>query len=228
MMLSLVKNRIWHAQQPVRFGPLTVRTRMTVVRLSTGKLWVHSPIEPQPGLRSEIASLGEVGFVVAPNKSHHLYFLPFLHAFPEARGFVASGLAEKKPELGRFPVLSSHLAEWEPELRGFEIKGLPALDETIWFHLETGTLILTDLLFSIGRETRGLGAIAARLLGVYDGLAMSRTMKMLIKDRHAFSRSVAELMELDVKRIILAHDQVIEDDPAGKFAEAFRWLPTVA
>jgi hypothetical protein len=197
---------------------------MTVVRLATGGLWVHSPIDPHPELVAELSSLGEVRFVVAPNKSHHLFFLQFVQAFPGAIGFVAPGLTEKRPELGDFELLGSDQANWEPDLRSFEIEGLPLLRETVWFHQATGTLILTDLLFCIGHDTRGVGALAARLLGVYERVAMSRTMKMLTKDKVALRRSVAALKDLNLQRIVLAHDQIIEDDPGRRLDEALRWL----
>lgn len=39
--VELESNRLRHAQQPLKFGPVELATRMTVVRLSDGSLWVH-------------------------------------------------------------------------------------------------------------------------------------------------------------------------------------------
>jgi hypothetical protein len=221
---SLVPGKIWHAQQPLKFGPLSITSRMTIVRLQDGSLWVHSPIAPTPDLVSAISALGTVRFVIAPNKSHHLHFLPFLKAFPHARGCIAPGLAGKRPELENFHDIAIAKADWEPELQGYFMHGLPVLNETVWFHEATGTLILTDLLFCLGPENTGVNRAAARLLGIYDRLAMSRTMKLLTKEKAALARSVALLKSLPVERIVLAHDQVIESEPKEKLERALQWL----
>ena len=48
-------------------------TRMTVVRLSDGGLFLHSPIRLDGGLRAQLDALGEVRAIVAPNRFHHLF-----------------------------------------------------------------------------------------------------------------------------------------------------------
>lgn len=74
LLSVLVNDQVWHVQQPLKFGPMSISTRMTVVRLADGTLWVHSPVQPTPGLTAELSNLGVVRYVVAPNKSHHLFF----------------------------------------------------------------------------------------------------------------------------------------------------------
>ena len=219
----LSPDSLWHATQPLRFGPLSLSTRMTVVRLQDGSLWVHSPISPTTDLVDELAAIGRVRWVVAPNRSHHLFFLPFLAAHPSAEGFIAPGLATKRPDLRHFPGFPA-AAPWRGELTAFAIEGLPVLNETVWFHPATGTLIVTDLLFCFSTENRGLTKLVARLLGVHGSLGMSRTMKLLVKDKTAFRTSVAPLLALPVTRIIVAHDQIIGDQCTSRLARAFAWL----
>mgnify|MGYP005847767769 FL=1 len=220
---ELVADSVWFTQQPLRFGPIRLTTRMTVIRLQDGSLWVHSPVMPSPELSAELARLGPVLYVVAPNKSHHLFFLPFMHANPAALGFVAPGLAKKRPDLASIPVIPRD-APWSDELPGWFIEGLPIIDETVWFHRSSGTLLLTDLLFCFGPDNTGLAAWVAGLLGVRNKLAMSRTMKLLTKDRLALRRSVEPLLSLPVKRVVLAHDQIIENAPIEQLRKAFSWL----
>lgn len=220
---AIAPHLLWHATQPLHFGPLRISTRMTVVRLADGSLWVHSPITPTPALVAALNQLGPVRYVVAPNKSHHLFFLDFLNAFPSAQGFVASGLASKRPDLDRFARIAPD-APWGPELQGYRIEGLPILNETVWFHPATGTLILTDLLFCFSPSHRGLTGLVTRMLGVRGVLAMSRTMKWAVRDRQALAASVAPLLALPVQRVILAHDQIVEHDAQARLAQAFGWL----
>ncbi len=220
---AIVPGEVWHARQPLRFGPLELTTRMTVVRLRAGGLWVHSPIAPTPALCAALRDLGEVRFVVAPNRSHHLFFRAFLETQPHARGWVAPGLKDKRPDLAEFPELRGPLP-WDDELAPHFIAGLPIIDETVWFHAATRTLILTDLLFAFGRDNARLTRFVARLLGVLDHVGMSRTMKLAVRDRNALAASVRPLLALPVDRIILAHDQIVTDEASLRLRRAFDWL----
>jgi hypothetical protein len=152
-----------------------------------------------------------------------LFFLDFVNAFPAAEGFVAEGLDAKRPDLARFPRVPRP-APWGAELEGFFIEGLPILNETAWFHVDTGTLILTDLLFCFSSTNRGLTAFVSQLLGVHGVLAMSRTMKLATRDKQALARTVAPLLTLPMKRVVVAHDQIVEGDAAVKVGKAFAWL----
>lgn len=220
---ELVPNHIWYEQRSLRFGPINIQTRMTVIRLREGALWVHSPIEPSPRLLADLSRLGEVKYVVAPNRTHHLFFQRFLASFPHAEGFIAPGLSEKVKALSEYPVVPLP-GPWKEELQSWFIDGLPVLSETVWFHEKTGTLLLTDLLFSFGTNNTGLSRWVATLLGVYDRLGMSLTMKLMTKDKQALRRSIEPLLLLPVQRIVLAHDQVIEEQAAARLREAFEWL----
>lgn len=220
---AVVPGKIWHAQQPLRFGPLAIRTRMTVVRLRDGRLWIHSPIAPSPHIDRSLRDLGDVRYVVAPNRSHHLFLKAFLQAHPEASVWLVPGLHGKDQDLAELPELQGR-PPWDDELVPYSIGGLPIIGETVWFHDETGTLILTDLLFCFGRDNPWPVRATAGVLGVLDKLGMSRTMKLAVRDREALAASVRPLLALPVERIVLAHDQIITDQARSRLEQAFRWL----
>jgi len=222
-LVCIVPDTLWHAQHPLKFGPISLTTRMTVVRLRDGSLWIHSPIPPTSEIVEQLQRIGDVRYVIAPNRSHHLFFLEFVAAFPAAEGFIAEGLELKRPDLARFTRIRRD-APWSSELQGFFIAGLPVINETAWFHGDTETLILTDLLFCFSRTTRGLAGLISKLLGVHGELGMSRTMKLTIKDKQALANAVTPMLSLPIKRVIVAHDQVIEEEAAVKFSQAFAWL----
>lgn len=225
MLHALVPGQIWHARQPLRFGPVELATRMTIVRLQDGGLWVHSPIMPTAELVAAVRELGDVRHVVAPNRSHHLFFLPFLAAFPGAEGWIAPGLSEKRPDLRGYAELGDG-APWAAELHPYFIRGLPLLEETVWFHAGTGTLVLTDLLFRVGTNPSPWVRIAARTLGIYRRLGMSRTMKLAVRNKVQLAASIAPLLSLPVQRIVLAHDSVVDTDASAQLRAAFEWLRT--
>lgn len=219
----VVPHAIWHASQPLRFGPVAFTTRMTVVRLDDGSLWVHSPIAPTPELIEAVHAVGPVRYVIAPNKTHHLFFLPFMAAHASATGFIARGLAAKRSDLKGYATIPGE-PPWGGQLQGYFMEGLPVLHETVFFHAPTGSLIVTDLLACFSLRHRGLTALASRLLGVRGRLGMTRTMKFATRDRQALSRSVAPLLGLPVQRVIVAHDEIVEERPVEKLTQAFAWL----
>jgi len=222
---TLVPGQIWYARQPLKFGPLNLTTRATFVRLANGEVWAHSPILPTPELLGAIAKIGPVKYVIAPNKSHHLFFLAFLQACRDAEGYIAPGLADKRPDLAGFPTIPSvEGTPWITELDSLFIEGLPVINETVWFHNQSGTLILTDLLFCFGQDHALLARLAARLLGVYGRLGMSRSMKLLIQDRTALSRCAQRILDWDVRRIVVAHGEIIEANAKQRLVEAFKHL----
>jgi hypothetical protein len=195
---------------------------MTVLRLGDGSLWVHSPIAPTDALVAELNALGRVRAVVAPNRSHHLHFLPFLHAFPGARGYVAPGLADKRPDLAHIEIASPD--GWRPDLEGIFVEGLPAIAEIAWHHPVTRTLILTDLLFCFGTDNPPFARLLARVLGVDGRLAMSRTLRLLVRDRAALAATARRLLGLAVGRVVVAHDSVVDVAARKQLARAFEWL----
>jgi hypothetical protein len=74
-------------------------TRMTVVRLQQGGLWLHSPVAMTDELKGAVAELGDVCYVVAPTNFHHLYVGPWLEAWPDAVLYGAPGLGKKRKDL---------------------------------------------------------------------------------------------------------------------------------
>ena len=91
MLQELAKN-IWTASVHHSFIGLHVGTRMTVIRLSSGKLLLHSPVALPEQLRSEIDALGPVAHIVCPKPvSPHVCVL--------SGGHVSTGTAARSSRL---------------------------------------------------------------------------------------------------------------------------------
>ena len=74
-------------------------TRMAVIRLTGGGLFIWSPITLTEGLKRELSALGEVAHIVAPNSLHHLFIAEWVVGYPTASLHAAPGLAGKRPDL---------------------------------------------------------------------------------------------------------------------------------
>ena len=75
--------------------PLPFTTRMTVVRLGNGDLFIHSPIAFEPALADRLQARGTVRHLVSPNQFHYAHIGEWSRAFPGAVAW-ASPRARKR------------------------------------------------------------------------------------------------------------------------------------
>ena len=161
-------DRVWIAEAPLRFYGVPFGTRMTVVRLADGGLFVHSPLDPVPRLRAEIDALGPVRYVVSPNKLHHLFLAVFQEAYPSAKMFAPPGLREKRRAL-RFDGALGDAPDpaWSADLGQTIVRGSRVMEEVLFFHDASRTLIVADLCEHFGPWSPRLTRLVARLAKMY-------------------------------------------------------------
>ena len=99
---------LWVTEQPLRFGGVELGTRMSVIRLRDGGLFLHSPVPIDPKLRRGLDALGPVRFAVAPNRFHHLYIAEYPLLYPEMKLFAAPGLEHKRKDIAWEGILDDH------------------------------------------------------------------------------------------------------------------------
>lgn len=68
---------------------------MTVIRLGSGELFVHSPTPLTPSLRVETERQGKVRFIIGPNRIHYWWIPEWKSAFPEAQVYLAPRIREQ-------------------------------------------------------------------------------------------------------------------------------------
>ena len=200
-------------------------TRMAVVKLSDGGLFLHSPIRLDGGLRMELDALGEVRAIVAPNKFHHLFAADCREAYPNAKLYAAPGLPEKRKDLKFDGLLADEpRIEWRGDLEQQRIQGMPMVNEVAFLHPSSRTLILTDLVFNVP-EGRPWGLpVVSGLLGVGGGFGPSRLGRLLIRDKQAARASLGLIMRWDFDRLIMAHGDVVETGGHQKLRDAFGFI----
>lgn len=224
MQLEPLDTHLWHATHAFKANGLPITTRMTVVRLPGRKLLIHSPIPMPPGsaLLRQVQDLGSVAFIVAPNKMHHLFLAPCAAAFPDAVVYGPQGLAQKRPDLATTlrTLPAGDLPEWLPDLEHFAFEGIPAGNESVWFHRPSATLIVTDLLQWMAGDLPWSTRVYATLTGVRSKLAVSLTVRALVRDRAAASRSAERLLRWPFARVVVAHNCIIDTDARAQVTRA--------
>jgi len=74
-------------------------TRMAVIRLSDGRLFIWSPVRLTEILRAEVDTLGRVAHIIAPNSLHHLFLVEWKSTYPGAKVYAPPGLRKKRKDI---------------------------------------------------------------------------------------------------------------------------------
>src|SRR5690242_13699475 len=123
-------------------------TRMTVVRLATGDVWLHSPIAYDPALARTVSAIGPVRHLVSPNKIHYAHIREWKDAFPDAITWTSPGVRQRASARRIQVSFDRELSEDAPEewrdcIVQTAIRGR-FMDEIVFFHRASKTLILAD------------------------------------------------------------------------------------
>ena len=208
---------------------LPFTTRMTVVRLPDGGLWLHSPVPAAPELVTALESLGPVRHLIAPNSLHYSWIGEWHARFPDAIVHAVPGLARKaKAGLPEHRLLGT---EPDPAWAGAIDQTLlagPMLTEADFFHRQSLTLILTDLIENF--EPRRVRSRAfqwlLRLVRVVDpdGSMPIDIRATFWRRRNALRSVVHEMIDWAPERIVVAHGRCYDRDGAAELRRAFAWL----
>lgn len=216
---------LWVTEAPLRFMGLEVGARMSVIRLASGELFLHSPVEPSPELRGALDALGRVKFLVCPNRLHHLFAGAVRDAYPASEIHVAPGLETKRQDLDIADVLHDVPdARWAEAIDQHLVRGAPFVNEVVFLHRPTRTLLLTDLAFNFGPSAPAWTRLAMRWMGAKEFGPSYAERFLAIRDRAAARRSFEQLLRWDFDRVIVSHGDVLESGGPARLREAYGWL----
>ena len=223
-MLTPIDHDLWSTTRPLRFFGLETGTRMTIVRLASGGLFVHSPVALDPALRRAVDELGPVAAIVAPSRFHHLYVAEWRAAYPDALRCCCPGLEQKRPDVHWHRVLGDvPEPEWRAELDQVFFGARSLENEVVFFHRATRTIVLADAVFNLGTHPSGLTRAVMRLMG---GSAPGATWleRLLIRDRAAARAEVDRMLAWNAERIVPAHGDVLPTGGTEVLRKAYAWL----
>lgn len=223
-MLTSITQNVWTMHHPFVVNGVPTTSRMTVIRLNDGCLWVHSPVPISPDVKAQLDELGDVHHIVAPSLAHHLFVRTFANHYPFATLYGAPGLAAKRPDLVSLQTLDLHPGPWAPELEGVLFGGMPKVNETVWFHPASGTLILTDICQNWTGPLAWQARCWAKLSGVHMHFDVPLIVRLLTRDRLAAKASAQELLRWPIERVLLGHNTHIEDKAKAQLTRAFRFF----
>jgi len=216
---------LWVAERPLKLAVGDIGTRMTVIRLGDGSLFLHSPVRLDAATQQALDGLGPVGSVVAPSKAHHFFAGDYRAAYPLARLYGPPGLAEKRRDLLLDEVLSdAPPTAWRHEIEQHLFRGAPYMNEVAFFHRATRTLLLTDLAFNVAADRTAGARLFYWAVGAAGRFGPHRFVRSLIRDRGAARASVQHILGWDFDRVIVTHGDVLETGGHERLAAAFAFL----
>lgn len=227
-MLTPFGEEIWIADGPIAIiQGFRYPTRMAVVRLPGGALFVWSPVALSVELRAAVDALGAVAFVVAPNALHHLHLGDWQRAYPEARLYAPPGLRKRRPDI-RFDadLGDAPPPEWSDEIDQVAVRGNLITTEIVFFHRRSGTAIFTDLIqhFEPSWFPGWRGFVAKLDLMTAPEPAVPRKFRYAFIDRKAARAAIRRILAWPSTKVLMAHAAPIEADGQAFIRQAFGWL----
>jgi hypothetical protein len=219
---AIVPDFIWVTERPIWFSGVRLRSKTTVVRLAGGALWVHSPCAPTEEICAELDKLGEVRWIVVPNRFHHLQTPAAAARYPRA-SVVGPKSAQARNSQVRLTMSADDPAyiRATPDLSSIPLQAAPFLDETVFFHAASGSLIAADLLMSACARDHWTWRTAARIWGRYEKVGTPPDVRLRVPASRAVAESIAQMRALPLERILVAHADAITERPAEQLAEAW-------
>lgn len=208
-------------------------TRMTIIKLNDQTLWCHSPIKPNEKLLKEIDQLGEVKHLISPNKIHYAYIKEWKKHYPNAIAWSSPGVEKRAYSQNikvsfDYPLEDETPSYWENEIKQLIFKGSRAIEEVVFFHKSSQTLILTDLIenFETPQTTGYFWKSVHKFAGIADpdGKTPIDLRMTFLGQKERARQCYNQMLDWQPEKIILAHGRWYDKNGTEELKRAFRWL----
>lgn len=221
-----VPDTLWLREYPVRMSGARFNARMTVIKLPSGELLIHSPCAFDEVLAAEVAAIGPVAAIIAPGNLHWLHVRSCQQAFPDAVTYVCPGVDQRAKELEFDFVLGDDAPPlWVGELAQVALQGTRVMREVAFLHHASRTLLLVDLVENFTPATPGTNAVLRilfRALGMWNRPSPAPEYRFAWGDKARVREGMARILAWDFDRVILSHGDLITRDARSIVARAWR------
>lgn len=219
---------IWIAEGPVvDFYSFPYPTRMAVIRLRDGTLFVWSPIALNDALRAEVDALGPVAHLVSPNAIHHLFLGEWKDAYPLARLYASPGLPKRRRDL-RFDAVLGDAPEpaWADDIDQVAMRGSFIMTEIVFLHRASRTVIFADLIENFRSDWfKGWRAVVTRMDGIIGPPGGApREWRATFWRRDQARRALERILAFAPRQVVMAHGEIARENGTEFVRKAFRWL----
>lgn len=230
--LKPIAENIWIVDGPlIAFKGVPFPTRMTIIRLADESLFVHSPTALTPALKARIDELGPVRHLVSPNKIHYWWIGAWSLHYPQATKWASPGVRPAAARQGwsfDTDLTDQPALQWRGEIDQLIVRGGRFMDEVVFFHESSRTLVLADLIENF-EPSKVHSAILRWLLKLAGNVDPDGKLPIDLRlgywGRHTTIRAaVQRMLEWAPTRVILAHGRLYDKNGTAELARAFRWV----
>jgi len=222
--LEKLEDNLWRVQGTL--PGMSLQRVMTVVRLEDGRLVVHSAIALDEDAVAEVEKWGCPAILVVPNGYHRLDARGYKTRYPDMTILCPRSATRRVAEvvavdgdLSQFPRQSTVSCD--------HLDGTGASEGFLLVrHGDEASLVLNDAVFNMPHQPGVVGWVLKHVTGSTGGPTISRLARWLVvKHRGRFGEHLLRLARTpNLKRVIVSHHEVIDEDPAGVLERLAREL----
>jgi hypothetical protein len=210
--------------------PLPFTTRMTVVRLSNGELFLHSPIAFDAALARSLQKMGNIRHLVSPNQFHYAHIGEWSRAFPQAICWASRRVRNRARSRGIDVHFDRDVGpdaplEWRDEVDQTAVPG-GIFGEIAFFHKSSKTLILADTILNLELDKISQPwRSAAKLTGMYypgGGIFFGMRLPLLLQ-RQRTKAAARRMLSWHPERIVLSHGRCFESNGSAVIERVLGW-----
>ena len=142
-----------------------------------------------------------------------------MKAYPNAVSFGCEGLDRKRPDLAfqhaLGPVFDALVGD---TLKRFPIAGIPKINETLFFHPASHTLIATDFCFFMPKAT-GATWLYGKMMGFHTQPNCPPLVKWMVRNQAEFRNSLTPLRALRVQHLSMCHHAIVSENAQAAFSQ---------
>lgn len=231
-MLQALGPDFWFADGGiVSFNGFDYPTRMAVVRLADGGLWIWSPVAMTQEIERQVRALGPVRHIVSPNQLHYLFLREWQAAFPDAKLWGTKATVAKCPGLAFAEPLSDEPpADWAGQIDQYYLNNSLFVDEVIFFHRRSRTALIADLSQTfteefLKRHWPWWMRPVARWSKMMEGWGHPPIdYRISFRHRATARPKIRALINSHAEHVLVAHGEIVRDGGEAFLRRAFSWL----
>lgn len=205
---------IWAATGELRMAPgVYFPITSHIVRLESGGLLLHSPVDFSSDEVAAIRQLGCVEKIIAPNLGHTSYLKKAHGLFPDAALLGPVGIQEKFTDLPFSEIVGGdNCPALSKDFEHVFVGGAPSVSEIVLRHRASSCLIVADYFFNI-HEARGFftRALLRHVSDAWRKPVQSKLWRKFVKDKDAARKSAEAVLALEFQRVLVGHGRPIEN-----------------
>jgi hypothetical protein len=213
--LEKLEPNLWRVQGSL--PGMSLQRVMTLARLGDGRLVIHSAIALDENEVAEVERWGRPAILVVPNAHHRLDAPGYKTRYPDLMVLCPRSATRRVADV---VAVDGDLSAFprDEAIRCEYLDGTGSGEGVLLVrHADGASLVLNDAVFNMPHLPGVIGWLLKNVTRSSGGPTVSRIARwLLIKDNARFREHLLRLAATpDLKRIIVSHHEMIEEDPAG-------------